>query len=299
MVAILKQVTEASANPPDVDALVKELREKVAKRFAAGEYPPDLERELREHFEEVASAGRVPDRFADVMRQIDDAAGFSPHRIPLVSSLPGGSRLHGLIGAVVRRQISGVLAQNRQFAMAVRDVLTRVVQALPENSDASSWWELPEAYMEELYGPRASVVRELAPLVAELAGARRVLVLETGRGELHSALSSTGVRLETGAGKPLDELDTLAEAELDGIAVRRVLERLASPELATFARLAARKLRPGGVLAVEIRSRQAQPDPALPHVVDPDFLAFMVRDAGFQQVRSDVLPEAIRVIAHL
>jgi len=211
-------VTEGD-QPPDLEALVRELQAKVAARFEAGEYPPDLEQELKAHFDDLARERRVPDRFVELMRRVDDAAAFSEHRIQLVSSLPGGRRLHGLIAKVVRRQVSGILAQDRLFALAVRDLLAQVIRSLPEEQDgaAATWWDVSEAYQEHLYGPREKVVERLGALAEHLAGMTPVLVAETGRGELLAALGKLGVEAEAVATDPRPELAARADAELGGL----------------------------------------------------------------------------------
>lgn len=292
-------MTETAGPPPDVDAIVRELQDRVAQRYAAGEYPPDLERELKAHFDDLVRTRRLPDRFADLMRRLDDAANFSPHRIQLVSSLPGGRRLHALIAAAVRRQVTGILAQDRLFAVSVRDVLTEVIQALPERSAPDTWWDVPDAYLEELYGPRPAAVADLGGLAAHLAEAPPVLVLETGRGELLAAVRGRQVEAETVEGDPLLELQARPDRSLGALGVRRVLERLGGPAADRLAGLAARKLRPGGRLAIECRSREARPDPALPRPVDPEYLAFLLRDAGFGEVAATRRGDADRLTAVL
>ncbi|HEX6347828.1 MAG TPA: hypothetical protein VF160_00360, partial [Candidatus Dormibacteraeota bacterium] len=224
---------EMAAETPDIDGLVKELQQTVQARFDAGEYPPDLERELRAHFQDVVRERQLPDRFAELMRRVDDAAAFSPHRIQLISSLPGGRRLHGVIGSVVRRQVTGILDQNRLFAIAVRDLLTRIIQSLPEQQAAAgtTWWDIPEGYQERLYGTPEAVAHSLRALAAHLDVPGTVLVLETGRGEVLGALREQGIAAEPGEGNPLIDLDARPDRSLAGLALRRVVERLPAPEV--------------------------------------------------------------------
>jgi len=276
-------VGEIAAEAPDIDALVKELQQRVQARFEAGEYPPDLERELRAHFEDVVRERQLPDRFAELMRRVDDAAAFSPHRIQLISSLPGGRRLHGLIASVVRRQVTGILDQNRLFAIAVRDLLTRIIQSLPEQQAAAgtTWWDIPEDYQERLYDTRDAVVGTLAALAASLKVPGPVLVLETGRGELLTALRKEGMDAEAGEGNPLIDLDSRPDRSLAALALRRVIERLPAPEFSRLAGLAARKLRAGGRLGLQGIAPGRLHDPALPHPLPPDYIAFTLEAAGF------------------
>ncbi len=111
-----------------------------------------------------------------------------------------------------------------------------------------------------------------------------MLVAETGRGELLAALGKLGVEADAVATDPRPELAARADAELGGLGLHRVLERIGPPGAASLAALAARKLRPGGRLALEAAAPDSRRDPALARPVDPDFLVFSLREAGFREV---------------
>lgn len=280
---------EEEAEQPDVEALVQQIRARVAERYAAGEYPPDLERDLEDHFEQLAGAAGTPARFARLIRDLDEAAAFTTERISLDSSLPAGRRLHGLIAQLVDRQTSGILQQNREFAQAVRRLLVEVVASLPDAPAPVPAWDVPHDYQEQLYGPRSEVVARMAAVAGALAGAEPVLVLETGRGELLDALASAGLRTLESRGDPLQQLQWLPDGGLGGLALRRVVERLPPRQVGELARLAARRLAPGGRLAVVGIEPGRRQDPALPHPLDAGYLQFAVHEAGFSAVSATSL----------
>lgn len=127
-------MTDASGDATTVEDLIGELRERVAKRRAQGDYPEHLEDDLDTHFRRIAL--RPPDEsydFEALRSRLHEAApsfSFSERRIDLASRAPGGSQLHQSIAKVVGRQTQGVLAQMQVFADEVRALLFEFVDAI-------------------------------------------------------------------------------------------------------------------------------------------------------------------------
>ena len=116
-----------------IETLVQQLKQRVAERHRAGEYPDRLVEDLDAHFERIA-AHRFPAYDFDVLRAklgaLDAAGAFNPSEISYDTRLPGGSFIHRTLAKIVRRQTEGVLAQAQRHADAVREALWEVVAAL-------------------------------------------------------------------------------------------------------------------------------------------------------------------------
>jgi 2-polyprenyl-3-methyl-5-hydroxy-6-metoxy-1,4-benzoquinol methylase len=138
------------------DALIDRLKQRVAEREQAGEYPKGLEDELDAHFERIAVHRTPAFNFEDLRRRIialEQLGSFSPENIQFDTRVPGGSQLHRLIGKIVSRQTQGILAQMQKFSDGVREVLWDVVAAL----------ESPAAHRHvELAGELDAVFERLA-----------------------------------------------------------------------------------------------------------------------------------------
>lgn len=106
-----------------VDALVEQLRARVAARRQAGEYPPDLELDLDAHFRHVAASRRGARTLGEHLEALREASAFSAERISTTSRLRAGSWFHRLIARAVHRQTQGVLAQVSEFAAQVQSTL--------------------------------------------------------------------------------------------------------------------------------------------------------------------------------
>src|SRR4051794_34618118 len=122
------------SGPPDVDALVAQLKAKVALRRQQGVYPPGLEDELDEHFKRIAVHRVIPDFSAveGALAAMEAKAAFTPDRIVASSSVPGGALLHRVLAKLQRRQTEGVLQQVQEFADAARDAMQTIVAALQQ-----------------------------------------------------------------------------------------------------------------------------------------------------------------------
>jgi SAM-dependent methyltransferase len=122
------------SSPSVIDPLIDELRARVAERRKAGLYPEGLEEELDAHFKRIVAHRRATD--LDGLRAtldvLDVRGSFGRHRIPLDTSLPGGARLHQVVGKVVARQTQGILEQVQEFTDVVREALGQIADALED-----------------------------------------------------------------------------------------------------------------------------------------------------------------------
>lgn len=115
---------------PDMQALLAKLHEMVEERRRSGEYPPDLERKLAQHYQQIlAGQGTGTDRIERLLRNLDLATDLGPHRIQTVSSLPLGRQVHELIGWAVSRQTEGILMQVAELAVATRAVVVELAES--------------------------------------------------------------------------------------------------------------------------------------------------------------------------
>ena len=121
-----------SSSEPATDALIDEIRERVAERKASGFYPEGLEQDLDAHFQRIVARRRAVDaeRLRDSLQELDARSRFSRTRIPTTSNLAGGAVAHRAVGVVTARQTSGVLEQVQAFSDGVRATLRLIVEAL-------------------------------------------------------------------------------------------------------------------------------------------------------------------------
>jgi hypothetical protein len=214
-------VDQSEADHPDMEAVVGELRRRVAARRASGDYPPGLEERLARHFERVQAHRPDADRLKPVREAIDrlDAVShFSPAQIDPTSRVPAGTYLHRIVGRAVSRQTIGILAQVQAYATALRQVLERLLERLDDpgahthadlldemdaaldrlaqlstagEGTTAAWYDTAR-FAERFWGPREEMLEEARELAA-LVTKGPALVLHAGRGELVEALNAQGV----------------------------------------------------------------------------------------------------------
>lgn len=164
---------------PDVDALVRRLRERVEERRRSGEYPADLERDLDRHFEQAVAASLRARRELEVLLdEFREASKVGPERISTASDKRLGARIHGAIGKVVKRQTEGILLQVGELAGTLDALLSAIVEV--ELADIVSrvdtlmdriaaFERLPQP-SDEVTGDLAARVSQLEAKVVELSG---------------------------------------------------------------------------------------------------------------------------------
>jgi SAM-dependent methyltransferase len=162
-----------------VDELIAQLKQRVAERERAGQYPPGLEEELDAHFERIA-VHRMPaynfDQLRNRIAALEHAGSFSPADIPMDTRIPGGSQLHRTVAKLVSRQTQGVLAQMQRFSDALREALWEVVAALASPA-AHTHVELA-GELDAVFERLATYERAGSPTTAIAGLAQRVQELE-------------------------------------------------------------------------------------------------------------------------
>jgi O-antigen chain-terminating methyltransferase len=170
------------------------------------------------------------------------------------------------------------------------------------------------SFESKLRGRTESVKERQQVYVDDFRDAAPVLDVGCGRGELLELLREAGVEARgidpdadmvafaRGAGLDVEQadavsyLESLDDVSLGGIFMGQVVEHLPAPMLVRTLELAARKLRPGGVLVAEtinplsplaLRNYFADLTHAQPLV--PDTLALLARQAGFASVETRFL----------
>ena len=172
---------DEQAEHVDLDAVLAELKSRVAARREAGDYPAALEAQLSEHFQRMTAHRRSDlspedEYLTELLGQLEERSQFGLHRVRYDSSLPGGEALHRTIGRIVARQNVGVLEQLTHYSNLVNEML-RVLANLvrqPRHHFHDDLWRQVDAMLErmadaervEAGGPAANAA--LVGRVAEL-----------------------------------------------------------------------------------------------------------------------------------
>jgi SAM-dependent methyltransferase len=178
--------------------------------------------------------------------------------------------------------------------------------ALPSGFDS-----LHAVFAEAFRGPVPVIKERVAPYLDDLAGLEGpVLDLGCGRGELLDVLAAGGVTaygieldpeyVERGRARGLDvrledaraHLAGLEERSLSAVTAIQVVEHLPVDELIEIVELAARAIRPGGLIVLEtqnpenvvVGSSSFYLDPTHRRPIPPQLLAFLVGARGFGDV---------------
>jgi O-antigen chain-terminating methyltransferase len=156
-------------------------------------------------------------------------------------------------------------------------------------------------------GSLAEITRRQEPYVEDFRGAAPVLDLGCGRGEFLKLLRDAGIeargvdldselvafcradRLEVEHGDAVAHLEGLPDGSLGGIFAAQLIEHLPPGLLYRLLELAARRLRPGGILVAEtinplslVALKHYFADPTHEQPLVPDTLALLATQAGFR-----------------
>lgn len=174
-------------------------------------------------------------------------------------------------------------------------------------------------FADKFRGPEQYVRERQRMYVPYFKDCREVLDIGCGRGEFLEVLKEAGVAargidlceeaVAMCRAKSLDAevadlyvyLDGLADASLDGIFSAQVVEHLPPERLPEFIRLAAAKLRRGGVLAIETPNPECLAifashfylDPTHTRPIPPALLTFYLVEAGFGRLEVRRLAPAV------
>ncbi len=165
-------------------------------------------------------------------------------------------------------------------------------------------------FTDRFRGPEESVREKHRLYVPYFEGCRAVLDLGCGRGEFLEVMRDAGIpargiersgefvalcrskELEVEAADLLEYLPSLPDESLDGIFCSHVVEHLPPERLLEVVRVAAKKLKAGGVLAIETPNPESLAlfathfylDPTHVRPVPPALMAFYAEEAGIGRV---------------
>ncbi|MGH8991874.1 MAG: hypothetical protein ACRDZ7_10160 [Acidimicrobiia bacterium] len=119
---------------PDVDALVAQLRARVAERRHQGDYPPELEHDLADQarllLHRRVHAPRPVD-LAGPLARIDESLPLSPDRFPAEAGGAMGS-LQRLVAGLVEGQTQAIVDQIQGFAGSVAESLAALAAGVEQ-----------------------------------------------------------------------------------------------------------------------------------------------------------------------
>ena len=205
----------------------------------------------------------------------------------------------------------------RQKASLVRDAAVAVQNAPPDFATID-WLK----FAEKFRGSEESIQERQRMYAERFRGCQNVLDAGCGRGELlevfrEAGIPACGVDLSDESvalcrNKSLNVekadlfryLDTLPTSYLDGIVSCQVVEHLPPERVPELIRLAAEKLRKGGLLAIETPNPECLAifathfylDPTHQSPIPPALLAFYIEEAGFGRIDIERLSPATETI---
>jgi len=260
-------LSEAPDPAFDNERVMAEIRDEVARRRAAGDFPPSLERELDLAFDRYVPAGSVSSDFTEAVRAADRAAYINV-AVPTESQKPGVGEVKRVLRKVMAWYLNYLAQQTTAFATAS----VRAMRSLGERL------EMVEEQLAELAparddaADRPPIAPDLGPwagLCVECLPRRgRVLHAECGDGALLRSLVEAGVDvygveprgplvdaaaaagLEAWPDDPIEHLSAVADGYLAGLVLSGCVDRLALPRQRRLIDLAAAKLAPGAPLII-------------------------------------------------
>ncbi len=154
----------------DIEQVLAEIRDDVAKKRAEGSYPPGLEQELEAEFQTILSYTKrgITDRAAEIAR-LSAEIRQNTHEIsgltPAHSRIPGMSIFHRIIRRLIARHTMGLAAQVR----ASEENKVRLLEILAEQSKAHEDADQRlVASLSKHVLDRVAVIDHLTILVTEL-----------------------------------------------------------------------------------------------------------------------------------
>jgi SAM-dependent methyltransferase len=170
-------------DPVDLEAILAQLRERVAARRSAGEYPEALEAKLSEHFARIMAHRKqepppTDTYLQELVGQLDERSDFGLHHVRYASDVPGGEKLHRTIGKVVARQNASVLEQLQHYTNLINELLrtlVHIVEAPPRHFHEDLWQQIDgllerSADAERMQAGGPAALAALADRVAALEG---------------------------------------------------------------------------------------------------------------------------------
>ncbi len=166
----------------DVDEIVATLRERIADRRAAGDYPIGLEQQLESEFQGMLRAIDRHEIDTEKLGALVQSVIVAAHEMRLDaatdSRVPGGSTAHYATARVVSRHITPLAESVRDLGVSVAEALDEVRRLVQAQSAADE-----RQLLDVLAGvmDRLAVIDHLVELTTDLE--RRVTQLESDRRE--------------------------------------------------------------------------------------------------------------------
>lgn len=118
----------------DVGELVTSIKERVAARRAAGDYPAGLEHQLEAEFDGILRATHRDEVDLTALRkrtaEVGDAAASVTDHSHLSSRVAGGTALHAAVARLVKRHVNELTKTTRDLGSAVHSSLEEVERVL-------------------------------------------------------------------------------------------------------------------------------------------------------------------------
>jgi hypothetical protein len=154
----------------DIEQVLAEIRDDVAKKRSEGLYPPGLEQELEAEFKTILSHTKrgITDRAAEIerlskeiRRNENEITGLTP----VHSRIPGISIFHRIVRRLIARQTMGLASQVRAY----EESKLRLLEILAEHgrSQEDSDQRLVQSLAKHVLD-RIAVVDHLSIIVTEL-----------------------------------------------------------------------------------------------------------------------------------
>lgn len=263
------------------------------------------------------------------VREFADAAVGALESVVDAFEQGGGGR-SVMLGATVdalQERVARLERRPGDVASELR-VLDRRLAALEEGGrfDFRPWYS-NDRFEERFRGTKEQLARKYRGLAERFLGHAPVLDVGCGRGEFLELLREAGVEargieidaalvaqtrergLDVVVGDAIDVLDQLEDGELGGLSLIQVIEHLAPQEALTVVALAARKVRTGGLVVIETVNPRSlftfnhafYLDPTHLRPVHPDYLEFLFREVGFEDVHTEFreLPGLDEMLGHI
>ena len=161
----------------DIEQVLAEIRDDVAKKRSEGSYPPGLEQELEAEFQTILSYTKrgITDRAIEIARlseeihrNTNEITGLTPAH----SRIPGISIMHRIIRRMIARHIMGLAAQVRASEESKVQLLRIMAEQSIAQHDAD---QRLVASLSKHVLDRVAVIDHLTILVTELEAKIRKL----------------------------------------------------------------------------------------------------------------------------
>ena len=114
---------------------LEKIKQRVAERREAGDYPPGLENQLDRHYQEILRGFNFfsdEDDLQSLLRRLKSSTAFDATSIETWSPNPLKRMVHRVIAKLTIRQTSGVLSQVQQHANTLNQAFEALILLVDE-----------------------------------------------------------------------------------------------------------------------------------------------------------------------